>query len=52
MVMAQQSRAANQQVQGLSPSARSPLSLVPVPYRNSKLTHLLKGKGYDTAAEI
>ena len=28
---------------GLS-SPKSPLSLVPVPYRNSKLTHLLKGK--------
>ena len=43
MAMAQQSRAANQQVQGLSQPARTPLSLVPVPYRNSKLTHLLKG---------
>ena len=49
MAMAQQSRAANQQVQGLSQPARTPLSLVPVPYRNSKLTHLLKGKKCNTS---
>jgi hypothetical protein len=38
-VMSQQHRAGSQ---GQGNAPRAPLSLVPVPYRNSKLTHLLK----------
>jgi hypothetical protein len=45
MVMSQQNRSATQGGGSGSggSSPRTPLSIVPVPYRNSKLTHLLKG---------